>query len=62
MTKVKILTSVASDSFSYFMGEVADIDPKLAKHFVKIGIAEEIEEPKTIAKKLKKVVEVEGDK
>jgi hypothetical protein len=49
--KVKFKTSIASSTWSYRPGEVADIDDELAKKFVKSGIAEEVEEKKKGRKK-----------
>ena len=45
--RVKILTSCAGLSFSYYEGEVVEVSAKLGKDLVKAGFAEKTTLPKT---------------
>lgn len=44
--KVRLLTSIASPTWSYSPGEVADIDPEEAARWIKAGIAEAVDGPR----------------
>ena len=50
MAKVKILQSCAGLDFSYYPGEVVEIDDAKAGSFVKHGLAELTENPKPVEK------------
>ena len=45
--RVKILTSCAGLSFSYYEGEVVEVSAKLGKDLIKAGFAEKTTLPKT---------------
>jgi len=45
--KVRILTGIASPTWSYAPGDIADVDEKEAARWIKAGIAEPVEEKKS---------------
>ncbi|MDA8212166.1 MAG: hypothetical protein M0021_09855 [Clostridia bacterium] len=48
MKKVKVLVSIASVTWSYAPGDIAEIDVAEAERWVNAGIAEELPKPEVV--------------